>query len=144
MTQKIWYVVGSVQGCLTPHFGAWGLCLRQFLINDVQICRFSYGLTAVKSLVLAVQQQQQQHPLNGPLSGTTQVSWYQKGKTNLDLLEQETVSGIGIIWAIYKSAPCPRHITMPLSFVQARCPSCRPTNSIKSSNAKHWRQYSTS
>ena len=24
------------------------------------------------------------HPLNGPLSGTTQVSWYQKGKTNLD------------------------------------------------------------
>ena len=25
------------------------------------------------------------HPLNGPLSGTTQVSWYQKGKTNLDL-----------------------------------------------------------
>ena len=24
------------------------------------------------------------HPLNSPLSGTTQVSWYQKGKTNLD------------------------------------------------------------
>ena len=28
------------------------------------------------------------------LSGTTRVSWYQKGKTNLDLLEQEIVSGI--------------------------------------------------
>ena len=27
------------------------------------------------------------HTLNGPLSGTTQVSWYQKGKTNLDLNE---------------------------------------------------------
>ena len=25
-----------------------------------------------------------QHPFNGPLSGTTQVSRYQKGKTNLD------------------------------------------------------------
>jgi len=25
------------------------------------------------------------HPFNGPLSGTTQVSRYQKGKTNLDL-----------------------------------------------------------
>ena len=25
---------------------------------------------------------QQQHPFNGPLSGTTQVSWYQKGKFN--------------------------------------------------------------
>ena len=24
------------------------------------------------------------HLFNGPLSGTTQVSWYQKGKTNLD------------------------------------------------------------
>ena len=28
------------------------------------------------------------HPFNGPLSGTTQVSWYQKGKTNLDLLNK--------------------------------------------------------
>ena len=34
------------------------------------------------------------------LSGTTQVSRYQKGKTNLDLLEQEIVSGSGICCAI--------------------------------------------
>jgi len=27
------------------------------------------------------------HPFNGPLSGTTQVSWYQKGKTNPDFTE---------------------------------------------------------
>jgi len=27
------------------------------------------------------------HPLNSPLSGTTQVSLYQKGKTNLDFTE---------------------------------------------------------
>jgi len=47
------------------------------------------------------------------LSGTTWVSRYQKGKTNLDLLEQDTVSGSGISWAICKSAPCPREITMP-------------------------------
>jgi len=33
-----------------------------------------------------------------------QVSWHQKGKTNLDLLEQEIVSGSGISWAICKSA----------------------------------------
>jgi len=44
------------------------------------------------------------------LSGTTRVSRYQKGKTrkgkiNLDLLEQEIVSGSGICWAICKSAP---------------------------------------
>jgi len=43
------------------------------------------------------------------------VSWYQKGKTktNLDFLEQETVSGSAISWAICKSAPRPRQITMP-------------------------------
>ena len=27
------------------------------------------------------------HPFNDPLSGTTRVSWYQKGKTNLDFTE---------------------------------------------------------
>jgi len=26
-------------------------------------------------------------PFNGPFSGTTRVSWYQKGKTNLDFTE---------------------------------------------------------
>ena len=41
------------------------------------------------------------------------LSRYQKGKarkvkTNLDLLEQEIVSGSGICWAICKSAPHPR------------------------------------
>jgi len=27
------------------------------------------------------------HTFNGPFSGTTRVSWYQKGKTNLDFTE---------------------------------------------------------
>ena len=49
------------------------------------------------------------------LSGTTWVSWYQKGKTktNLDFLEQETVSGSGTSWAMCISAPHPRQIIMP-------------------------------
>jgi len=48
------------------------------------------------------------------LSGTTRVSRYQKGKTktNLDFLKQETVSGSGISWALCKSAPRPRQVTM--------------------------------
>jgi len=69
------------------------------------------------------------------LSGTTRVSRYQKGKTNLDLQEQEIVSGSGISWAIFKSAPRPRQITMRAPhhsiFLQAGCPSCHPTNSVK-------------
>jgi len=52
------------------------------------------------------------------------------------LLKQETVSGSGISCAICKSASRPRqtdnHASIPqLSFLQARCPSCRPTNSVK-------------
>jgi len=55
-------------------------------------------------------------------------------RTNVDLLEQEIVSGSGISWAICKSAPSPREITTPL--LQAGCPSCRPTNSVKALKAK--------
>ena len=53
------------------------------------------------------------HPFNDPLSGTTRVSRYQKGKPISILLNQETVSGSGISWAICKSAPRSRQITMP-------------------------------
>jgi len=50
-------------------------------------------------------------PFNGPFSGTTRVSRYQKGKPNWILLKQETVSGSGISWAICKSAPSSRQTT---------------------------------
>ena len=53
-------------------------------------------------------------PFNGLFSRTTWVSRYQIGKTNLDLLEQETVSGSGISWAICKSARRSRQITTPV------------------------------
>ena len=57
-----------------------------------------------------------------------------KVKPILILLKQETVSGSGISWAICKSAPCSRQTTTPAPttlFLQAGCPSCRPTNSVK-------------
>jgi len=81
-----------------------------------------------------------QHPFNGPLSRTTQVIWYQKGKTNVDLVEQETMSGSGISWAICKSAPCPRQITTPAPHHSAfykldALPAAQPTVS------KHWRHH---
>jgi len=56
------------------------------------------------------------HTFNGPFSGTTRrtrVSRYQKGQTNLDFAEEETLSNSGISWAIYKSAPRSRQITTP-------------------------------
>ena len=57
------------------------------------------------------------------------------------LLKQETVSSSGISWAICKSASCSRQITMPVphysSFLQAGCPTCRPTNSVKALKAQN-------
>jgi len=54
------------------------------------------------------------------LSWTTWVSRYQKGKTNLDLLEQEIVSGSGISWTIMQictSTQADNHASIPpLSF----------------------------
>jgi len=47
----------------------------------------------------------QQHPFNGHFSGTSQMSRYWKGKTSLDLLEQETENGSGISRAICNSTP---------------------------------------
>ena len=72
------------------------------------------------------------------LSGTTRVSRYQKGKTrkvktNLDLLEQEIVSGSGIWWAICKSAPHPRqphqHPTTQFFYRPDALPAAQPTAS---------------
>jgi len=57
------------------------------------------------------------------------------------LLKQETVSGSGISWAVCKSAPRFRQITMPEPhhsvFLQAGCPSCCPTNSVKEMKVKN-------
>ena len=50
------------------------------------------------------------------------------------------MSGNGISWTICKSAPHSRQITHTstplLSFLQAGCPSCRPTNSVKALKAQ--------
>ena len=54
------------------------------------------------------------------------------------LLKQETVNGSSISWAVWKSGPRSRQITTPApptQFLQAGCPSCRPTNSAKALKA---------
>ena len=75
------------------------------------------------------------HLFNGPLSGTTRVSQCQKGKTNLDFTEARDSE-----WQWHQpghmqvctSLQTNNHAsTPPLRFLQAGCPSCRPTNSVK-------------
>jgi len=80
------------------------------------------------------------HPFNGPLSGTTQVSRYQKGKTNLDFTEardsERQWHQLGHM-QVCTSLQTDNHAsTPPLFFLQAGCPSCRPTNSVKALKAQ--------
>ena len=79
------------------------------------------------------------HTFNGPLSGTTQVSRYQKGKINLDFTEARDSEWqwhqLGHM-QVCTSLQTDNHASnTPLSFLQAGCPSCRPTNSIKALKA---------
>jgi len=63
------------------------------------------------------------------------VSRYQKGKTSWILLKQETLSGSGISWAICKSAPRSRQITMPApntQFFTGRMPFLPPNQQRQS------------
>ena len=79
------------------------------------------------------------HPFNGPLSVTTQVSRYEKGKTNLDFPEARDSEWkwhqLGHMQVCTSLQTDNLVSTLPLSFLQARCPSCRPTASVKALKA---------
>jgi len=101
----------------------------------VLLCFSHYLLINPRKVILV----HVQHPFNGPLSGTTRVSRYQKGKTNLDFTEARDSE-----WQWHHLGHMPvctllqtdNHAsTPPLSFLQAGCPSCRPTNSVKALKA---------
>jgi len=71
---------------------------------------------------------------------TTRVSQYQKGKTNLDFTEASDSKWqrhqLGHMQVCYTSLQTDNHASAPpLSFLQVRCPSCHPTNSIKALKA---------
>jgi len=69
------------------------------------------------------------HPFNGPFSGTTRVSRYQKGKTNLDFTEVRDsewqwhqLGHMHVCISLHTeiTTPAPHHS----SFLQAGCASC--------------------
>jgi len=79
------------------------------------------------------------HPFNGPLSRTTWVSRYQKGKINLDFTEARDSEWqwhqLGHMQVCTLLQTDNHANTSPLSFLQAGCPSCCPTNSVKALKA---------
>jgi len=81
------------------------------------------------------------HQFNGPLSGTTWVSRYQKGKIKLDFTEARDSEWqwhqLGHMQVCTLLQTDNHASTSPLSFLQAGCPSCHPTNSMKALKALH-------
>jgi len=79
------------------------------------------------------------HPFNDPLSGTTRVSRYQKGKTNLDFTEARDSEcqwhQLGHMQVCTSLRTDNHASTPPLCFLQAGCLSCRPANSVKALKA---------
>ena len=91
---------------------------------------------AVVSLLRTVILHTHTHPFNGPLSGTTQVSRYQKGKTDMDFTEARDSEWqwhqLGHMQVCTLLQTDNHAITPPLSFLQAGCPSCRPNQQRQS------------
>ena len=79
------------------------------------------------------------HPFDGPFSGTTRVSWYQKSKTNLDFTEARDSEWqwhqLGHMHVVISLHTDNHASTPPQVFLQAGCPSCHPTNSVKALKA---------
>jgi len=103
----------------------WGQALPMFVLNcyTEHTCIDTHTHTRLTSL----------------FSGTTQVSQYQKGKTNLDFTEARDSEWqwhpLGHMQVCISLQSDNHASTPPLSFLQAGCPSCRPTNSVKALKA---------
>ena len=89
-------------------------------------------ICSCSAIVLITQTHHHHHTFNGPLSGWAST---RKVEPIWILLEQETLSGSGISWAICKSAPRSRETTTPVFYRPDALPAAQPTAS------KHWRQY---
>ena len=113
----------------------------QMILLYCIIKNFIYQLClGIKEIWRLYWQNTHTHPFNGPFSRTTRVSRYQKGKTNLDFTEARDCQWqwhqLGHMQLCISLQTDNHASTPPLSFLQARCPSCCPTNSVKALKAK--------
>ena len=85
------------------------------------------------------------HPFNGPLSGTTRVGRYQKGKTNLDFTEATDSewqwNPLGSMQVCTSLQTDTRASTSPLGFFTGRMPFL-PPDQQRQSTESHMQIYS--
>ena len=137
---RILLITHNGYNCIVNEISKWEYA-SQCWKCPLKFCNFtqSFKNTHHISITLQTYESTNTHtrPFNGPLSRTTQVSRYQKGKTNLDFTEARDSE-----WQWHRlghmqvctSLQTDNHTsTPPLSFLQA-LPAAQPTVS------KHWRQ----
>jgi len=112
--------------------------IRQMLYKNIRQTQLS-ALLFLHTVYSYTTVSQTTHTFNGPFSGSTQVSRHQKGKTSLDFNEARDSEWqwhqLGHM-QVCTSLQTDNHAsTPPLSFLQAGCPSCHPTNSVKALKA---------
>jgi len=71
------------------------------------------------------------------LSRTNWVSWHQKGKSSLDLLEQEIVSGSGINLAICTLTQTHNHASIQALILLGRMPFLSSNQQCQSTEGTH-------
>ena len=141
---KIWFIIHWLLDKVVQYY-------FRFLIIIPQLARFCtdvspffvYYVYALNvccyANVIVEMSDTHTHPFNSPFSRTTQVGRYQKGKTNLDFTEARDIEWqwhrLGHMQVCTLLQTDNHASTSSLSFLQARCPSCRPTNSAKALKA---------
>ena len=124
-----------VFACLSKQY----IHTHDYTTTNCSLYQQNHGISRFFSRNLHVIKTHTHTRFNGPFSGTTQVSRYQKGKTNLDFTEARDIEWqwhpLGHM-QVYTSLQTDNDAsTPPLSFSQTVCPSCRPTNSVKALKA---------
>ena len=104
----------------------------QIVLDTKLKCKIDYSYICLLLLLLL-------QPFNGLFSRTTWVSRYQKGKTKLDFTGARDSEWqwhqLGYMQVCTSLQTDNHGGTPPLCFLQAGCPSCNPTNSVKALKA---------
>jgi len=132
------YVIVSIISIWSPFWNTDVLCMKFWMVTVRKDCQSGKNLSTV-CLCVTPTHTRMHACTHARTHAHYPVSCHQKGKTNLDFLEQDMMSGNGISWTICKSAPWPRHITTPAShhsifYRPDALPVAQPTAS------KCWRQ----
>ena len=146
--------IGQTEWLLASPLKNWKILLEQFFCmhafpggnyhnQNRAKCFLVFSPILLPTLSLyyaAIHQLHQSHPFNGPFPGLPRWAGTRKvGKTNPDFTEARDSEWqwhqLGHM-QVCTSLQTDNHAsTPPLSFLQAGCPACRPTNSVKALKA---------